>query len=138
MKIFLSYSHSDRDEILAKKVLKGLEQAGLDVWDARREILPGDNWAQKIAKGLEESESMVVLLTPESVRSTSVRREIEYALGKKSFDRRLIPVLVGSPEKFPKDSIPWILRHLNMINLPEHGQEDDGIRQITQALKEVA
>jgi hypothetical protein len=135
MKVFISYSYAD--EMLARKVTKALEQAGLDVWDAEREISPGDNWAKKIAEGLDESEAMVVLLTPTAIHSKILRREIDYALGKKSFDNRLIPVLVGSPEKFPEDGIPWILRRLNMINLPEHGQEE-GIRQITQALKEVA
>ncbi len=89
-----------------------LLQAGLEVWDAEREILPGDNWAKKIAEGLEESDAMVVLLTPDGVRSQAVRREIDYASGEKSFDKRLIPVLVGSPEKFPEDSIPWILKRL--------------------------
>ncbi len=135
MKVFISHSHVN--QVLAKKLTKALLQAGLEVWDAEREILPGDNWAKKIGEGLEESEAMIVLLTPDAVRSQAVRREIDYALGKKSFDKRLIPVLVGSPEKFSADSIPWILRRLNMINLPEHGQEE-GIRQITQALKEVA
>jgi hypothetical protein len=135
MKVFISYSHTN--EILARKVTKALEQAGLDVWDDEREILPGDNWAEKIAEGLEESDAMVVLLTPDALHSKVVRREIDYALGNRSFNKRLIPVLVGSPDKYPEDSIPWILRRLKMITLPEQGQEE-GIRQITQALKEVA
>ncbi|HEX8923046.1 MAG TPA: toll/interleukin-1 receptor domain-containing protein [Pyrinomonadaceae bacterium] len=135
MKVFISYAHTN--EILAKKVTKALESAGLDVWDAEREIMPGDNWAEKIAEGLKESEAMVVLLTPDALRSRVVRREIDYALGKKSFSKRLIPVLVDSPDKYAENNIPWILRHLNMITLPEQGQEE-GIQQITQALKEVA
>jgi hypothetical protein len=135
MKVFISYARAN--EILAKKVTKALERAGLDVWDAEREILPGDNWAEKIAEGLEESEAMVVLLTPDAINSKMVLREIEYALGKKSFNKRLIPVLVGSVDKHAPSSIPWILRHLTMVNLPEQGQEK-GIEQITQLLKEVA
>jgi len=136
MKVFISHSHTDTP--LAKKVASALEESGLDVWNAEREILPGDNWAKKIAEALEESDAMVVLLTPEALRSKSVHREIEYALGEKTFNRRLIPVLVGAPENFQADSIPWILRRLNMISLPEHDREEEGIRQITRALKEVA
>jgi len=136
MKVFISYSHIDRP--LARKVASALEKSGLEVWDAEREILLGDNWAKKVAEGLEESDAMVVLLTPNALASRVVRREIEYALGEKSFNRRLIPVLVGSPETFPDNSIPWILRRLNMISLPAHGREEEGIQQITQALKEVA
>ncbi len=135
MKVFISYSHKDAP--LARRVADALEEAGLDIWDAEREIVPGDNWAKKVAEGLEESDAMVVLLTPEALESKVIRREIEYALGVKSFSGRLIPVFVDSPGGFPEDSVPWILRHLNVIRLPEQGRED-GIRQIAEVLKEVA
>lgn len=135
MKVFISYAHAN--EILARKVSKALENAGLDVWNAEREIMPGDNWAERIAEGLKESEAMVVLLTPDALHSRAVRSEIDYALGKKSFNRRLIPVLIGPLDKYAEDTIPWILRHLSMITLPEQRPEE-GIQQITQALKEVA
>ncbi len=134
MKVFIS--HSDSNEVLAREIADALRKAGLEVWD-ESEILPGDNWAGKIAEGLDEAEAMVVLLTPDSVQSQTVRREIEFALGKKSLDKRLIPVLVGEPEKFTENSIPWILRRLKTINLLEGGREE-GIGQITRALKEVA
>lgn len=136
MRVFISSAHADKP--LASKIARALEEAGFYVWDAEREILPGDNWARKIAEGLEESDAMVVLLTPASLASKIVHREIEYVLGEKKFSHRLIPVVVGSPEKLSEDSIPWILRRLNVINLPERGQEEEGIRQITEALKKVA
>lgn len=137
MKVFISYPRANI--ALARKIVGELDQADIDVWFDEREILPGDNWAGKIAKALDESDAMVVLLTPDAVRRPGhVQSELNFALGKKSFSGRLIPVLVGSPENFPEDSIPWILRRLQMINVSEHGREEDGIRQITQALKEVA
>lgn len=137
MKVFISYPRANM--ALAKKIVGELDQAGIDVWFDEREILPGDNWAGKIAEALDESDAMVVLLTPDAVqRRGHVQSELNFALGNKAFSGRLIPVLVGSPEEFPEDSIPWILRRLQMISLPEHGHEEEGIRRITQALKEVA
>ena len=47
MKVFISYS--SKDEALATKIVESLEEAGLDAWYKKREILPGDNWAEKIA-----------------------------------------------------------------------------------------
>ncbi|MFQ5639797.1 MAG: toll/interleukin-1 receptor domain-containing protein [bacterium] len=135
MKVFISYTQSD--EKLARKVAASLEQAGLDVWDDR-EILPGDNWADKIAQALRESDAMVVLLTPEALRSSWVSRDIEYALGEKGYSKRLIPVLVGPPKKISKENIPWILRHLQLIMLAEPDKEEEGIRQIAQALLDAA
>jgi hypothetical protein len=111
MKIFISHAN----EKLAGRVAQALKQAGFEVWDAEREILPGDNWYEKMAQALEESEAMVVLLTPESSRSPWMRKEIEYALGNEAFKQRLIPVIVGSPDTFPVENIPWILRRMKTI-----------------------
>ena len=135
MKVFISYAHSD--EALVRKIVAILKRAGLEVWDDS-EILPGDNWAEQVAKALKESEAMVVLLTPEATRSRWVRREIEYALGEKRYSKRLIPVLVGDPADFSQEDIPWILWRFQMIKLAEYDKEEEGLRQIAQALLEAA
>ena len=132
MKVFISHAYTDTP--LVKKVVAGLERAGLEVWDATREILPGDNWADKVARALKESEAMVVLLTPDALRSSWVRWEIQYALGEQIYRNRLIPVLVGDPEELPKEEVPWILRRLHMIDMGEYSDEEEGINQIAQTL----
>ncbi len=134
-KVFISYALADKP--LAKKVQATLEGAGIQVWDADREILPGDNWAEKVGHALEESDAMVVLLTPDSVESPIVKKDIQYAISNPAYAQRLIPVLVGDPEKIPREKIPWILRRLNMITLPDK-ERNEGIEQIVEALKSVA
>lgn len=136
MKVFIS--HSTEDDTLASKVVSYLERAGLDVWYDKREIMPGDNWADKIAQGLRESDAMVVLLTPSALDSDFARRDIDYALSQRPFKRRLIPVLVGDSEDFPKDRIPWIFDHLQTIQLRENGRNEDQLEQIAQVLKDAA
>lgn len=133
MKVLISHAYTD--DPFVRKVAAGLEKVGLEVWDA---TLPGDNWADKISQALQEPEAMVVLLTPDALRSSSVRWEIEYALGQQGYRERLIPVLVGDPEKLPKEDVPWILRRLHMIELGEYAEEEEGIHQIAQALLEAA
>lgn len=136
MKIFLSYSM--KDLALASKIGADLQSAGLEIWDAHREILPGDNWAEKISDALKESEGMVVLLTPDALDSLTVRREIEYALGSQAYERRLIPVVVGDLGQLPQQKIPWILRRLKMVVLAEEEPDEKHIEQIAAALKEAA
>lgn len=131
MQVFISYAESD--EPIAKKVAAGLEREGLKVWYDRREILPGQNWAESVSKALKESRAMVVLLTPASLRSTFVRREIDYALGDQTFSHRLIPVIVS--EELPEKEIPWILQSLKTVNLPKRGNFDKEIKEIADALK---
>lgn len=131
MKVFIS--HAQTDDTFVRKVEAGLEKVGLEVWDASREILPGDNWADKIAQALKESEAMVVFLTPDALRSPWVRWEIEYALGEQRYRKRLVPVLAGKPD----GDVPWILRRLRMIDMEEF-TEEEGINQISQALLKTA
>lgn len=110
----------------------------MEVWDDTREIFFGDNWAQMTSQALEESEAMVVVLTPESVESKWIKWNIGFALGNISYKNRLIPVLVGDPNKFSPESIPWVFKHLKVINLPDDGKNDEDIKQIAEAIKQAA
>ena len=136
MKVFLSHSSDDRD--LLRKITDELKRAGMEVWDDTREIYPGDNWAQVTSQALEESQAMVVLLTPESIGSKWIKWDIQYALGNISYNQRLIPVLLGDPKRYSKEQIPWIFKHLKVINLPDHEKNDENIKQIADAIKEAA
>lgn len=132
MRVFIS--HSDQDSDLAAKVAEVLQRNGLEVW-YNGEVLPGDNWAQKVAEALEQSQAMVVLITPESRRSKWMEREIEYALGKREFSGRLIPVVVGRLADIQPDDIPWILRRLHIIEIPTAAEQEEGIEKIAEALR---
>ena len=136
MKVFINYAPKDED--LATELVAQLEAAGLDAWFKKREILPGDNWAEKTSEGLKESDAMVVLLTPNSLESEAVQNNISYALGDKSFNQRLIPVLVGDVEKFASDRIPWILKRLKPVSLGKDSATNTAFNQIVQALKSAA
>ena len=107
MQVFIS--HSDSDSLLAARVSRALQKTGLKVWNQGFDLLPGDNRAAEVGRALEMSEAMVVLLTPNSVGSSHVRREIEYALGSKNYSNRLIPVLVGGREQVPMGKVPWMV-----------------------------
>ena len=131
MQVFISYA--EPDESIAKRVAAGLEKENFKVWyDA--ELLPGQDWAGAVSKALRESKAMVVLLTPAALRSTRVQREIQYALGDETYSHRLIPVIVGPPEKLPKKDIPWILQSMQILHLSERGNLDKEIRKIAEML----
>lgn len=136
MKVFITYAPEDED--LATELVARLEAAGLDVWFKKREILPGDNWAEKTSEGLKESDAMVALLTPSSLESEVVQSNISYALGDKSFNQRVIPVLVRDVEKSASDRIPWILKRLQPVSLGKDSATNAGFNQIVQALKNAA
>jgi hypothetical protein len=109
MRIFLSYTQSDG--AFAKALSSELARRGLKVWSPDEELLPGDNWSLGIGEALKTSNTMVVLVSPDSMRSDQVRREIEYALGDPSYERRVFPVQVR-----PTKDIPWILRKFQILD----------------------
>jgi hypothetical protein len=136
MKVFISYS--PEDEALALAVADTLEEAGLEAWIDKHEVVPGENWAERIGQGLRDSSAMVVLLTPGALKSQRVRWDIDYALSHKAYSHRLIPVIVGSAEDFKEEAVPWILKRLDVINIPAGGVKREGLRRIAQALRSVA
>ncbi|MDX2212190.1 MAG: toll/interleukin-1 receptor domain-containing protein [Oculatellaceae cyanobacterium bins.114] len=135
MKVFISYANPDKE--LATRVTHALKASGFQVWDDSQ-ILPGENWRESIATALQESDAIVVLLTPSSVHSPTVTQDIGYALGKQDYKGKLIPVVAASTEQLPQEEIPWILKRLRMIHIPNLEDDEEGLREITQALKAVA
>jgi hypothetical protein len=126
MKVFLSYAQSDRG--WAKKLSEDLAGAGFQVFDPVGELLPGDNWSLEIGKALDDSQAMVVLISPAAVRSPWVQREIQYALGSEKYQDRLIPVEVE-----PTTDFPWVLRHVQWIK----GDPSHAGRQVAEILQAV-
>ncbi len=132
-KVFISHASADAD--LARRVADVLKASGFQAWEDSQ-VLPGDNWGEKLAESLRESDAMVVLLTPHSLHSPNINYEVGYALGNEDYKGRLIPVVAGPPEQFPVEDIPWILSKFNMIRLPD--DDEEGLKKIAQALRESA
>ena len=129
MQIFLSYHQAD--ESFAESLSKELQQRGLEVWRDTERLLPGDNWASAVAKALEKSKAMVVLISPASMESKYVRNEIQYALGDLNYDHRIFPVLVHETP-----DIPWILSRFEILKANRGAAKVSDA--IAGALKQVA
>jgi hypothetical protein len=110
MRVFLSYSHEDRP--VAQKLAIDLTRAGLDVWYDSWEIRPGDSIVEKIDHGLRVHDYLVVVLTPRSVESGWVRRELNSSLMKNvsARDIKIIPAL------FEPCDMPSLLADISYAN----------------------
>jgi hypothetical protein len=131
MKVFISHVHQDAKWAdLIRRELRG--KSHFDVWDSELEIQAGDNWALKTGKALASSDVVIVLLSPESVRSPFVRKEIDFLLANRKFRGRVISLMVK-----PTKDVPWILRtpELQFID-GTHGKEK-AIGDVALALESV-
>jgi hypothetical protein len=87
--IYISYSQNNQD--VAKKIRNALEALGHTIWLDDPDIEFDRSLAEQLERGLREAEIVVALLSPSSVKSRTVRREIALA---KSLEKTIIPVLV--------------------------------------------
>ena len=128
MNVFISYSQADQrwaDFLRAQLRVFGTE---IMVWDPASDITPGENWALEYGKALEKADAVIVLLSPDSVRSDRVRHEIEYALSSPKFRDRLIPVIVKATKE-----VPWFLRTLAPIDATKN--KEDAAPRVAAALR---
>jgi hypothetical protein len=129
MNVFISYAHEDAKwaDSIRQVLRESKETSRFEVWNRELELQPGENWALKLGKALEASDAMVVLLSPQSVKSPFVRQEIDFALTQPKFRDRLISVMVK-----PTRDIPWILRTLPFIDAT--GGKEEAFREVASAL----
>jgi TIR domain len=125
MKIFLSYARPDRD--FAKEIVENLRETPHQVWFDEEHIGPGGSWAKQIEGALTSSKAMIVLVSPASMNSKEVRREIDHALLSKNFAHRVLPVYVE-----PTQDVPWFLHSLQGVSVG--ADRAKAIRKISSVL----
>lgn len=79
MKPFLCYARED--ESIALKLFSDLKNNGIRVWMNKSEILPGENWKQKITKAIKESTHFLALISDNSINKKGyVQKKLKLAL----------------------------------------------------------
>ncbi len=87
--IFLSYRSTESD--FALQFAADLKNAGVRLWMDRLELKPGDDWQRELTKALDASSAMLVVLSPDYIKSTYCMNELARA---EKHHKRLIPVIL--------------------------------------------
>ncbi len=75
--VFVSYSHQDKAWVYPE--IQRLHDVGHRIWYDEG-IDPGNEWPDEIAKALEGCAYFIVFISPQSVESKHVKKEIHFAL----------------------------------------------------------
>ncbi|MBL8050300.1 MAG: TIR domain-containing protein, partial [Anaerolineales bacterium] len=103
-KIFMSYSRRELgfvDDLVSK-----LEDKGYDVWLDYRVLIPGSPWKEQIEKGLNESDTVLLVVSKASLASKYVALEWQHFLEMKKRLILLIFEAVDIPAELEK--YEWI------------------------------
>ncbi len=87
-------SHSNRDRAFVTRLVAILRKNKIPFWYSPKHIIGAAQWHDEIGKALARCDWFVVILTPRSVNSRWVKRELLYALNSARYEDRIVPILV--------------------------------------------
>lgn len=126
---FISHAHADN--ALCDPYAAGLKKLGIDVWYDRTNMDASQLMSDTIARELERRTALIVMLTPNAIKSKWVKLEIgafiSYWAKIDAEERVIIPVLLTECE------VPPILRAFKYVDATLLGQ-DDAIAAIARIL----
>ena len=110
VRVFVSHHHSPDEDRFTTRLVTDLETAGADVWVDYRGIT-SESFVKKISEGMKGRQWLVLVMTPDSVTSPWVQREVDTALNEVTAKRMLgvIPIVMTPAHE---EDIPLLWRPL--------------------------
>ena len=105
-KVFISYSRKDLKFV--EQLAVDLTDAGLDVWYDLSGLEGGSQWSQEISKAIHNCDHVIMVVSPDSIKSKWVEEEFLLAGELK---KNIIPL------HYRKSDIPFGYRTLHFINI---------------------
>ena len=127
-KVFLSHSAKDRKFVV--RLAGVLEHSGMPYWYSASHILGAKQWHDEIGRALARCNWFLVVLTPDSVRSLWVKRELLFALNEERYHERIIPLLY---KKCNPSQLSWTLPEYEFVDFTDDFEA--GCRQLSRIWK---
>lgn len=109
--VFLS--HSDQDRNFATEIRDCLVAHGIPVWYSRISIVGARQWHDEIGSALSRCDAFLVILSPASVVSKWVKRELLFALTADHYENSIVPLL-HKPCEY--SDLSWTLPQLEIVD----------------------
>ncbi len=95
--IFISYSSKDKEK--ADQLTELLVSAGLSVWIDQSGIDAATSWSEEIVDAIDSCKAFIVMLSPNSIESHNVVKEVSLASEKR---KKILPLDL-EPVEIPKN-----------------------------------
>ena len=117
--VFIAHIAEDQSAMAA--IQARLWREGFTVWTPAA-MQTDETLEQAIQRGIEQADTIISLLSPESLESTTWSQQLDYAYG---LNKRIVPVLA---RYIPLVQLPKPLRGLQFLDFTDYGQEDSNPR----------
>lgn len=125
-RVFLSYSRKDRER--AQSIADVLRERHFGVYKDTDDILPTEEWKGRLEQLISEADTIVFLMSPNSITSEVCVWEVEYAT---ELNKRIAPIVIDDVETA---DIPPLLARLNFIFATERDRFQDAVDSLVSAL----
>lgn len=124
MKIFISHSHSEKQ--FARKLSDRIRDMNFQIWIDEEEIHIGESLIYKITEGLNTVDLVIVILSTNSINSSWVQEELDFALNKQITESKIIvlPILVEKVE------LPLFLKGKKCISFIEEQDFEKNLKAL--------
>jgi formylglycine-generating enzyme required for sulfatase activity len=127
LKVFMSYSRRDSTEFV-DELVAGLGLAGFAPFLDRHDIAAGEKWQERLGGLIEQTDTVVFVISPESVKSERCTWEVERTLQQ---SKRLLPVVYKA---VPEADIPEQLRARQFVRFDGGAGFARPLGQLAEAL----
>jgi hypothetical protein len=121
--LFLSHAAADRK--IARHLVDTLRRHNVPTWYSPTDIIGAQQWHDEIGAALARCDWFALVLTPESVGSMWVKRELTFALRQNRYENRIVPLLY---EPCDVEGLSWVLPSLQIIDF--NTELEEGYRHL--------
>jgi len=126
--VFVSYSRGDQDRVF--ELAAKLRAAGVSLWIDQGAIDAATLWSEQIVNALESAKALLLIVTPASVHSDNVAKEVMLVSERKG---HILPVHL-EPTVIPP-TLKYQLAGIQHIEFFQGGDADSSVRGILRSLE---
>jgi formylglycine-generating enzyme required for sulfatase activity len=126
-RIFISYSR--KDMAFADRLEAALQARGFEALIDRHEIYAFEDWWKRIEALISQADTVVFVLSPDSVKSDVALKEIAHA---SILNKRFAPIVC---RKVEDAAVPEALRQLNFVFFDDAERFDANVERLAKALR---
>jgi tetratricopeptide (TPR) repeat protein len=105
--LFISYSRKNQD--FARKLVSSLEGQGFGCWFDQHDLPPAADFWEKITEGIDDCDTFIFIMSPQSLASPICMMEVAYAL---KHNKRIIAIIcekINPKQAYFEDYLPDLL-----------------------------